>query len=93
MTDITKKKGPRKLTALHILLSRTTTAYSKKRKRKLPARESRTASKSAKVLQRGVGEVDGEEDEEAGGSFRLLLRLDQRGIRTREKKKRKKAIG
>jgi hypothetical protein len=45
------------------------------------------------VLQRGVGEVDGEEDEEAGGSFRLLLRLDQRGIRTREKKKRKKAIG
>jgi hypothetical protein len=46
------------------------------------------------VLQRGVGEVDGEEDEEeAGGSFRLLLRLDQRAIRTREKKKRKKAIG
>ncbi|EFX89704.1 hypothetical protein DAPPUDRAFT_233090 [Daphnia pulex] len=31
---------------------------------KLPARESRTVGKSAKVLQRGVGGVDGEEDEE-----------------------------
>lgn len=61
----------------------------KKRKGKLLARESRTASKSAKVLQKGVGEVDGEEDEEeAGGPFRLLLRLDQRGIRTREKKRK-----